>query len=135
MHECTYTGDIEQWRWCDGRHGTPRNATVIKKLEKQVGEAETKLEKLKRHASWLQSQRPFIDKITQALSWGQKSDSCQIILDFWKVYNSHGANVKSLVMTIFRNVDEAFVITSLSPAPPSLLCIFSACHFVHGVAA
>ena len=88
-------------------------AAGIAQLEKAHGDIVTKLEKLHRHASWLATQRPFIENIQKQLGWGELPRTCQVIQDFWKVYASDSSAVKSLVCTIFRNVEPDQV-------PPSL---------------
>jgi hypothetical protein len=49
----------------------PATGTSLKKLELELGDIQTKLEKLRRHASWLTSQIPFIMNIQRQLSWGE----------------------------------------------------------------
>ena len=90
-------------------------------LEKQLGEIQTKLEKLRRHASWLQTQIPFILSIQKDLSWGELPATCQLILDFWKVYASNSTIIKSLVITCFRNAEKSVVWASSLTA--HLLCL------------
>jgi hypothetical protein len=75
-------------------------------FETQLNTLEIQLTRLERHEKWLAIQRPFIEAIQAALSWGEAPQKCICVQDFGGFYNSRGSKIKSLSLSIFDNAPD-----------------------------
>ncbi len=89
------------------RSAHPTNSQLIQALEKKLNALESELTPLQLHAKWLEQNRPYIEKVTEDLSWGRRPDTIQLIVDFGKIYASDSRACKTLVWSMYRNVESA----------------------------
>jgi hypothetical protein len=88
------------------RSAHPTNSQLIQALEKKLNALESELTPLQLHAKWLEQNRPYIEKVTEDLSWGRRPDTIQLIVDFGKIYASDSRACKTLVWSMYRNVES-----------------------------
>jgi hypothetical protein len=86
-------------------------AKLLRKMDKLDGELRVQmstrvvqldsreLEAGRAHRDWLKHQRPYVKNIQQSL----KSNEALIYLDFVSFYNSTGASVEDLILSLYYN--------------------------------